>query len=71
MEQVLAFVAAGLLVFGLIGQGFELRKMRIAALRDDNTSSSSNMFTNKRNLKWYIIIGACMIIWYVSGGFTR
>lgn len=66
---MLAFVAAGLLVFGLIGQGFELRKMRIAALRDENTSS--NMFTNKRNLKWYIIIGAGLIIWYVSGGFTR
>ena len=70
MEQVLSFVAVGLLVFGLIGQGFELRKMRITALGDGNISSS-NMFTNKKNLKWYIIIGAGLIIWYVSGGFTR
>lgn len=70
MEQVLSFVAVGLLVLGLIGQGFELRKMRTAALRDEDLSSV-NLFTNKRNLKWYVIIGAGLIIWYVSGGFAR
>lgn len=70
MEQVLAFVAVGLLVFGLVGQGFELRKMRMSAIRDEEISSP-NMFTNKRNLKWYTLIAAGLVIWYVSGGFTR
>ena len=69
MEQILAFVAVGLLVFGLIGQGFELRKMKASALRDGDMSS--NMFTNKKNLKWYAIIGAGLAIWYVSNTIAR
>ena len=69
MEQILAFVAVGLLVFGLIGQGFELRKMKASALRDEDMSS--NMFTNKKNMKWYAIIGAGLAIWYVSNTTAR
>ena len=69
MEQILAFVAVGLLVFGLIGQGFELRKMKASVMRGEDMSS--NMFTNKRNLKWYAIIGAGLVIWYVSNTIAR
>ena len=69
MEQILDFIAAGLLVFGLIGQGFELRKMKASALRDEDMSS--NMFTNKKNMKWYAIIGAGLAIWYVSNTTAR
>ena len=67
MEPILSFTAVALLVIGLIGQGFELRKIRTSVVRDEDLSSI-NMFTNKRNLKWYAIIGAGLVLWYVGSG---
>ena len=69
MEPILSFISVALLVIGLIGQGFELRKIRVST-RQDEDLSSKNMFTNKRNLKWYAIIGAGLILWYVGKRFT-
>ena len=65
MEPILSFLAVALLVIGLIGQGFELRKIRASVTRDEDLSSK-NMFTNKKNLKWYAIIGAGLVLWYVG-----
>jgi len=70
MNPVLSLVGAGLVVFGLIGQGFEMRKMRASTMRDEDLASA-NFFTNKKNLKWYAIIGAGLIIWYLSNSLTR
>ena len=67
MEPILSFVAVALIVIGLIGQGFEFRKMRTSVMRDEDLSSK-NMFTNKRNLKWYAIIGAGLVLWYIGNG---
>lgn len=67
MEPTFSFIAVALLVIGLIGQGFELRKIRTSVVRDEDLSSV-NMFTNKRNLKWYAIIGAGLVLWYVGNG---
>ncbi|MGI0089489.1 MAG: hypothetical protein ACREAF_04000 [Nitrosopumilaceae archaeon] len=64
------FVAVALLVIGLIGQGFEMRKIRFSAVKDEDLSSK-NIFLHKRNWKWYILIAAGLIIWAVSGGFAR
>jgi len=36
MEQVLPFVAVALLVVGLIGQGFEMRKIRLSITKDED-----------------------------------
>ncbi len=65
MEWILGFTAIALLIIGLIGQAFEMRKIRLATYRDDELASS-NIFLNKKNFKWYAIIGAGMILWYVS-----
>ena len=65
MEWILGFTAITLLIIGLIGQAFEMRKIRLDTYRDDELASS-NIFLNKKNLKWYAIIGAGMILWYVS-----
>ena len=65
MEPILSFTAVALLVIGLIGQGFEFRKIRTSAVRDENLSSK-NMFTNKRNLRWYVLIGAGLALWYAG-----
>ena len=65
MEWILGFTAIALLIIGLIGQAFEMRKIRLVTYRDDELASS-NIFLNKKNFKWYAIIGAGMILWYVS-----
>lgn len=65
MEWILGFMAIALLITGLIGQAFEMRKIRLTTYRDDELASS-NIFLNKKNFKWYAIIGTGMILWYVS-----
>ncbi|MEK6877093.1 MAG: hypothetical protein AABZ49_00505 [Thermoproteota archaeon] len=69
MEPILSFTAVALLVIGLIGQGFEFRKIRTSAVRDEDLSSK-NMFTNKRNLRWYVLIGAGLALWYAGNMFS-
>ncbi len=63
MEWMLGIVAITLLVIGLIGQAFEMRKIRIT---NSNEITSVNVFTDKKNFKWYAIIGAGMILWYFA-----
>ncbi len=70
MEQIFPFVAVALLVLGLIGQGFEMRKIRLSTMKDENLSSK-NIFLHKRNWKWYVLIVAGLIIWAVSGYISR
>jgi len=65
MEPILSFIAVALLVIGLVGQGFELRKIKASITKDEDLSSK-NMFTNKRNLKWYVMIGAGLVFWYLG-----
>ncbi len=64
MEWILGFIAVALLIVGLVGQAFEMKKIRLATNRDE--LASANIFLNKKNFKWYAIIGAGMILWYVS-----
>lgn len=64
MEWMLGFSAIVLLIIGLIGQAFELRKIRIDSTQDQ--LGSANIFLNKKNFKWYAIIIVGMIIWYIA-----
>ncbi len=64
MEWILGFSAIILLIIGLIGQAFELRKIRIDSTQDQ--LGSANIFLNKKNFKWYAIIIVGMIIWYIA-----
>jgi glucose uptake protein GlcU len=64
MEWVLGFIAIALLIVGLVGQAFEMKKIRIATHQDE--LASANIFLNKKNFKWYAIIGAGMILWYAA-----
>ncbi|MEX0911633.1 MAG: hypothetical protein WDZ43_05875 [Nitrosopumilaceae archaeon] len=70
MEQVLPFVAVALLVLGLIGQGFEMRKIRLSTMKDEDLSSK-NIFLHKRNLKWYVLIAVGLLIWALSSYLSR
>lgn len=64
MEWILGFSAIILLIMGLVGQAFELRKIRIDSTHDQ--LGSANIFLNKKNFKWYAIIIVGVIIWYMA-----
>lgn len=63
MEWVLGFTGIALLIVGLVGQAFEMKKIRLA---NQDELASANIFLNKKNFKWYAIIGAGMILWYAA-----
>ena len=65
MEWILGFPAIVLLVIGLVGQAFEMRKIRMTSLKDEELSSA-NIFMNKKNFKWYAILGIGIVLWYVA-----
>ena len=65
MEPIISLVAMALVVGGLIGQGFEMKKIR-ATVRTDEQLSSKNIFADKRNLKWYALIAAGLVLWFVG-----
>ena len=65
MEWFLGFIAIALLIVGLVGQAFEMKKIRLSTYQDKELASA-NIFLNKKNFKWYAIIGAGMILWYAS-----
>ena len=66
-EWIIPVLSIGLVMFGLIGQGFEMRKIRLS-ITGEESLGSAKIFTDKRNFKWYILIGAGIVLWYSSGG---
>lgn len=66
MEPIIPIIAIALLIGGLIGQGFEMRKIRSSIKPDE--LNPKNVFTDKRNIKWYVMIGAGFVLWYAVGG---
>lgn len=67
MEPIIPVVAMALVVGGLIGQGFDMRKIR-NSVKTDEELNPKNVFADKRNIKWYAMIGAGLVLWYVAGG---
>ena len=65
MEWTLGFIAIALLVIGLVGQAFEMRKIRLSTYGNDELASP-NIFANKKNFKWYAILGIGIVLWYVA-----
>jgi len=65
MEWILGFPAIALLVIGLVGQAFEMRKIRMTSHKDEELCSA-NIFMNKKNFKWYAILGIGIVLWYVA-----
>jgi len=65
MNPILSFAAVILLVIGLIGNGFEMRKIRPSVTKDEELTSK-NVFLNKNNWKWYALIIAALILWVIA-----
>ena len=65
MEWTLGFVGIVCLVVGLIGQAFEMRKIQLTTYKDEDLGSA-NIFINKKNFKWYALLGIGIVFWYVA-----
>jgi len=65
MEWTLGFTGIILLVIGLVGQAFEMRKIRLTTYKDEDLGSA-NIFMNKKNYKWYAFLGIGIILWYIA-----
>ncbi len=65
MNTILSLVAVALLVIGLVGNGFEMRKIRLSVVKDEDLASK-NIFLNKKNWKWYVLIAIALVLWAVS-----
>jgi len=61
----MGYAAIILLIIGLVGQGFEIRKIRMTTYKDEEIGSPI-IFTNKKNFKWYAIIGIGIVLWYAA-----
>lgn len=66
MEPIIPIAAMALVIGGLIGQGFEMRKIRKSVNVEE--LNPKNAFLDKKNIKWYVMIGAGLALWYVAGG---
>ena len=65
MDWYLGTTAIALLIIGLVGQAFEMRKIRKSIYRDEELASP-NIFMNKKNFKWYAMIGVGFVLWYFA-----
>ena len=65
MEWILGFAGITFLTIGLIGQAFEMRKIRLTVYRDEELGSA-NIFMNKKNFKWYAILGIGIVLWIIA-----
>ena len=65
MNPILSLAAVVLLVIGLVGNGFEMRKIRLSVVKDEDLTSK-NIFLNKKNWKWYALIAIALILWVIS-----
>ncbi len=65
MEWTLGFVGIILLVIGLVGQAFEMRKINLSTSKDGELGSA-NIFMNKKNFKWYALLGIGIVFWYAA-----
>jgi hypothetical protein len=65
MEWILGFIAIAFLVIGLVGQAFEMRKIRLSTSKDGELASA-NIFMNKKNFKWYALLGIGIVLWYAA-----
>ncbi|MCV0400990.1 MAG: hypothetical protein K5777_03280 [Nitrosopumilus sp.] len=65
MEWILGFAGIACLVVGLVGQAFEMRKIRLTTYKDEDLGSA-NIFANRRNFKWYALLGIGIVLWFAA-----
>ena len=69
MSYITSFVSVALLIIGLAGNGFEMRKARLSTTKDEDMAPK-NMFLDKRNFKWFVFIGAALVLMAIGNAYT-
>lgn len=64
-QPILSFVSVVLFAIGIIGNGFEMRKIRMSTV--EGQLAPKNVFLDKRNFKWYVLIGIALVLWAMNG----
>ena len=67
-QPVLSFASVALFVIGIVGNGFEMRKIRLSTT--EGQLVPKNAFLDKRNFKWYVLIGIALVLWAINGAYT-
>ena len=66
-QPIILFVAVALFVIGIIGNGFEMRKIRMATEVQPNPK---NVFLDRRNFKWYALMGISLVLLEIDDIYT-
>ena len=66
-QPVLSFVSVALFVIGIVGNGFGMRKIRMAT---EGQPNPKNVFLERSNFKWYALIGIALVLWAINGAYT-
>ena len=64
-QSILAMAALARITVALIGQAMEMRKIRIRTYGEDEVGHP-NIFLDKKNVKWYILIAIGMGLAYTA-----
>ena len=67
-QAMLSFISVALFVIGLVGNGFEMRKIRLSI--PEGQLHPKNAFLDRRNFKWYAIIGVGLVLWAINRNYT-
>ena len=67
-QAILSFISVALFVIGLVGNGFEMRKIRLSI--PEGQLRPKNAFLDRRNFKWYAIIGIGLVLWAINRNYT-
>ena len=65
VQSILAMAALAIITVALIGQAMEMRKIRIRTYGEDEVGHP-NIFLDKKNVKWYILIAIGMGLAYTA-----
>ena len=65
VQSILAMAALAIITVALIGQAMEMRKIRIRTY-GEGEGGHPNIFFDKKNVKWYILIGIGMGLAYTA-----
>ncbi len=65
MEWTLGLIGIIFLIIGLVGQAFQMRKIRLTNYPDGELASP-NIFMNKSNFKWSAVLGFGTARWYAA-----
>ena len=67
-QLVLSLISVVLFIIGIVGNGFEMRKIRLSTT--EGQLVSKNVLLDRRNLKWYVLIGIALVLWAFNGTYT-